>query len=351
LKSLGIERLYQHQVEAIKLALAGHDVVLESPTASGKTLCFAIPMMMRLLQEQGSHAMMIHPMKALSNDQRRQFESLSRALNEQGTRRLESWVFDGDTEQEHRQAIKANPPALLLTNPEMLHHSFLGWSERWVQFLKGLRLVVIDEIHEYRGFFGTNMSLLFRRFLSTLDRLGCRPQLILASATCHNPIEHAERLTGRSFQLVHAKAAMRPTRHFAFIAPRIPDHQFHEIYRLRVIRAGLACLKEGMTTLVFCPSRLFAEEASKRAKREAEQMGLDREAISPYRSGYEQQDRRAIEDGLRDGRFRLVFTTNALEIGMCAYWLGSQTALCQRGSESAARAAAGTKRRMCCSTP
>jgi DEAD/DEAH box helicase domain-containing protein len=316
LSALNIRRLYRHQAEAIRLALQGEDLVLESPTASGKTLCFVVPMAMRLLQEPGAHALMIHPMKALSNDQRRQFEEFATALKGSGTPKLESWIFDGDTEQEVRSLIKSKPPQLLLTNPEMLHRSFLGWSQQWEPFLRGLRMVVIDEIHEYRGYFGTNMALLLRRFLSRLHQLGSRPQLILASATCHNPVEHAERLTGRPFRLVRSANVMRPTRHFAFIAPRIPDFKYHDIYRLRVVRAGLACLRQGLTTIIFCPSRLFAEEASKCAKRDAEQFGLDPNAISPYRSGYEHDNRREIEDGLRTGKFRLVFSTNALEIGI-----------------------------------
>lgn len=199
----------------------------------------------------------------------------------------------------------------------MLHQSFLGWSEQWEHFLSNLQVVIIDEMHEYRGFFGTNCALLLRRFLRKVAELGARPQLILATATCANPIEHAQRLTGRtSFRLVRASNNLRPTRHFAFINPSIPDFRFHDIYRLRIARAALACLKQGLTTLVFCPSRMFAESAAKRAKQDAVQFGLDPGVIVPYRAGYTPEERRDIEDGLRVGRYRVVFCTNALEIGI-----------------------------------
>lgn len=316
LAAQGIGRLYAHQAEAIERIRSGKDVVLEAPTATGKTLCFNIPLTELLLQNPGSHGLMLHPMKALSNDQRRQFESLADALTGRGGRKLESWIFDGDTEQEHRKLIKMSPPALLLTNPEMLHLSFLGWQEQWFDFLKKVRLIIIDEIHEYRGYFGTNVALLLRRFLTKLHQLGVRPQVVLATATCGNAAEHAYRLTGRQCTLVRAGTAMRPERHFAFVEPDIPDFHFHEIYRLRIARAALACAAHGLSTLIFCPSRRFAEETAIRAKEDAQKLGVDPEVVAPYRSGYEAELRRQIEDGLRSGRYRAVFTTNALEIGV-----------------------------------
>jgi DEAD/DEAH box helicase domain-containing protein len=316
LASQGIEALYAHQAEAIDRIRAGDDVVLEAPTASGKTLCFNIPLALGLLEDTQSHALMVHPMKALSNDQRRQFDELAGSLEGAGNRRLESWIFDGDLDPEHRKLLKAHPPAVLFTNPEMLHQSFLGWQEQWVGFLSKLRFVILDEIHEYRGYFGTNVALLLRRFFARLGQLGVRPQVVLATATCGNAEEHAYRLTGRRCALVRATTAMRPERHFAFINPDIPDFRFHEIYRLRIARAALACVAGDLSTLIFCPSRRFAEEAAIRAKRDALEYGIAPETIAPYRSGYEAELRREIEDGLRAGRFKAVFSTNALEIGV-----------------------------------
>lgn len=181
---------------------------------------------------------------------------------------------------------------------------------------------MLDEIHEYRGFFGTNVALLLRRFLAYLAKNGVRPQIILATATCSNPEEHANRLTGRTCRLVSAKDAPRPERQIVFINPRIPDFRFHDIYRLRIARAVLACLAGGMSVLVFCPSRRFAEDAAILARREVEKFAkegrieVDPSVIAPYRSGYQAELRRSIEDGLRSGRIRAAFSTNALEIGV-----------------------------------
>jgi DEAD/DEAH box helicase domain-containing protein len=316
LAAQGIEALYSHQAEAIDRIQAGEDVVLEAPTASGKTLCFNIPLVLRLLKDPQTHALIVHPMKALSHDQRRQFQALVAPLQRSARRRLESWIYDGDLPPKHRRALKENPPAVLFTNPEMLHQSFLGWQEQWRKFLSRLKLLVLDEIHEYRGYFGTNVALLLRRFFARLSQLGVQVQVVLATATCGNAEEHAYRLTGRACKLIRAKTAMRPERHFAFIIPDIPDFQFHEIYRLRIARAALACVAGGLSTLVFCPSRRFAEEVAKRAKRDAQEHGINPETIAPYRSGYEAELRRQIEDGLRTGQYQAVFSTNALEIGV-----------------------------------
>lgn len=315
-RRLGFSSLYAHQVAAMEAILSGVDVVLESPTASGKTLSFALPLVLALQEDPQAHALMIHPMKALSHDQRRQWEEIAAVCNGVVKRPLDSWIFDGDVEYEHRRLLKEKPPAVLFTNPEMLHASFLGWQEQWTKFLKGLKLIVLDEIHEYRGYFGTNVALLLRRLLAMLDQRDVRPQLVLATATCGNAQEHAQRLTGRCCTLVRAESTARPPRHFAFINPAIPDFKYHEIYRLRVARAALACMAQGLNTLVFCPSRRFVEEAAIRTREEAGQFQLDPEKIAPYRSGYDPSLRREIEEGLRSGRYQVVFSTNALEIGI-----------------------------------
>jgi DEAD/DEAH box helicase domain-containing protein len=225
-------------------------------------------------------------------------------------------VFDGDLDPAHRKALKAQPPAVLFTNPEMLHQSFLGWDSQWLAFLRHLRFVVIDEIHEYRGSFGTNVALLLRRLLARLTRLGVKPQIVLATATCGNPGEHALQLTGRRCRVVHAETRMRPERHIAFIDPDIPDFRFSEVYRHRIVRAALACVAAGKSTLVFCPTRKFVEEGSIRAKREARDLGIDPDRIATYRSGYSADQRENVADGLRSGRYQAVFCTNALEIGI-----------------------------------
>ena len=159
---------------------------MESPTASGKTLAFTAPMLHSLVRNEGSYALMIYPMKALAFDQRTQIEQLCQPLN------IESWTYDGDTPDDCKKMIRDNPPQILLTNPEYLNLSFLGSRGSWnPEFLRNLRYVVIDEMHEYRGFFGSNMALLLRRFFLHLHRIGVKPRVFLSTATCANPQEHA----------------------------------------------------------------------------------------------------------------------------------------------------------------
>lgn len=306
----GITRLYEHQSEAISAALAGNNVVLEAPTASGKTLAFAIPMIDRLLKERGGHALMLYPMKAVANDQRQQLFDLLKSAG------LESWSYDGDTDQEHRKLLRENPPPVLITNPEMLHQSFLAYNEQWAAFLKNLKFVVIDEMHEYRGYFGSNMSLLLRRLTHHLSLIGASPQYFMATATCANPLEHAENLTGRTFNLVSAQGRLSPRRHFAFIDPSIPDYPYYPIFELRIRNAALACMEQGKAVIAFCPSRAAVERCYRYAVREAESRGWNTDAIALFRAGLSDRERHEIQRGMRDGSKRVVFSTNALELGI-----------------------------------
>jgi len=313
LADLGITSLREHQVEAIESIRGGKDVVIVSPAGSGKTLCFTVPIVCELLQNPRSKAMMVYPMKALANDQRFQLEAISQGL---GDPRIESWLYDGDTTADIRQIIRANPPSVLLTNPEMIHRSFLAHWGLWEEYLKNLCFLVIDEIHEYRGYFGTNVALLLRRFLRKLSELNSHCQLVLASATCANPEEHAYRLTGRNVRAIRCQKDIRPTRTFAFINPSLPPFKYYRIYQVRVARAALACASRGLSVILFCPTRKFAEETARMARRDAKDFDVDEDIIVPYRAGYRAEERRDIEAGLRSGKYRVVFSTSALEIGI-----------------------------------
>jgi len=312
LEKENITELYKHQAQAILKSIEGNNVILESPTASGKTLSFIIPLLDHLIKNPKSHAMLIYPMKAIANDQRRQITNILGYY-----KFIESWTYDGDTAIYNRSAIKNNPPQILITNPENLHLSFLGWSEQWSKFLNNLCFIVVDEIHEYRGFFGTNFSLLLKRFLLKLSLYNCNPRLFLCSATCANPLEHAEQLTGKKFTLISAKNKLRPLRKFYFINPKnIPDFKFIEIFTYRIARAAIACLSRNFSTIIFCPTRKFAEDASRIAKKEADKILLNSDTIAPYKSGLSSEKRREIEKGLRTGEYKVVFSTNALELGI-----------------------------------
>ena len=312
----GINQPYQHQADAIARSLSGADVVMETPTASGKTLAFTAPMLHFLKQNRGSHALMIYPMKALAFDQREQIRNICKPLG------IESWPYDGDTGEETKRLIRENPPDILLTNPEYLNMSFLGMREAWerhaegAKFLRNLRFVVLDEMHEYRGFFGSNMALLLRRFFLHLDRLGANPQIFLSTATCANPQEHARSLTGRDLEVVSARDVLRPKRNFIFVDPEIQDFRYWDILRLRIERAALTALSQGLQVLVFCPTKRFLETAFSNCRRTATDLGLEPGEISAFHADLTSERRQQIQENIKAGDIRVVFTTNALEIGL-----------------------------------
>lgn len=306
----GAVRPYRHQFEAVRRSLQDADVVLESPTASGKTMAFTAPMLHALKRNHHSHALMIYPMKALAFDQRAQILKLCEPLE------IDAWFFDGDTDKELRKILKSNSPRILMTNPETLNMSFLGWKDQWAAFLKNLQYVVIDEMHEYRGFFGGNMALLLRRFLLHLDRIGAFPRLFLSSATCENPKEHARNLTGRQVEVVSARGVLRPRRHFMFVRPGIPDFKYRDILQRRVERAALAVMNQGLQALVFCPTKKFLEDAYRRCRASAEELKLNPEKISPFHADLKPDDRQDIQRRIKAGDINIVFTTNALELGL-----------------------------------
>lgn len=312
LDTVGTPKPYVHQADAVARSLGGRDVVMESPTASGKTLGFAVPMLDILIRDRRSHALMIYPMKALAFDQREQLRQLCEPL--QG---IESWPYDGDTPQEHRDAMRKSPPRILLTNPEYLNMSFLAWRDQWVSFLRNLRFVVIDEMHEYRGFFGGNVALLLRRFFLHLARVGARPQIFLSTATCANPGEHARNLTGRDdLDIVSARDVLRPKRHFIFVDPDIRDFRYRDLLQLRVEQASLAVLRDGLQALVFCPTKRFLENAFLKTRSKAEDEGIEPSRVSAFHADLKNDKRQDIQQKIKAGEINIVFTTNALELGL-----------------------------------
>lgn len=305
---------------------------MESPTASGKTLAFTAPMLHALKKGRDFHALMIYPMKALAFDQREQIRQICQPLS------IESWPYDGDTDgsdinddanawgQSQSGSIKAQirqkPPHILLTNPEYLNMSFLGNRESWdkytegAKFLPHLRYVIIDEMHEYRGFFGSNMALLLRRFFLYLNRIGAYPQVFLSTATCANPQEHARSLTGRDVEVVSARGVLRPKRHFRFVDPEIRDFRYRDILQFRIEQAALAALSEGLQVLVFCPTKRFLEDAFRNCRRLARERGLPPDKISAFHADLKSDHRQEIQQRIKEGATQVAFTTNALEIGL-----------------------------------
>lgn len=319
LSKTGIEQIYTHQEDAIRNGLEGANIVLQAPTASGKSLAFQVPVIDTLLKNPSAKALFVYPMKALAFDQRRQLEELTAPLGNS----YASWWYDGDTPREERDAIRKSPPKILITNPEMLNGSFLGYSEQWEEkFLSKIKWIVIDEVHEYRGYFGSNVSLLLRRLNHKLRQIGSRPQMFLCSATCANAKRHAENLTGLKFTEVSATRSLRPEQDFYFIKPQLPEYKFSDRFLYRIVLAGLTCMKLGQQVIVFGPSRKFVEDCHRTASgkcaewAESGEAKLDPKAIRVFRGGLLPEQRQDIQREMKAGNVRLIFSTNALELGI-----------------------------------
>jgi DEAD/DEAH box helicase domain-containing protein len=295
-------RLYRHQVEAIQVVRGGGNVVVSTPTASGKTLAFNLPVFERLAADLDATALYVYPMKALANDQL----ATLRALEQATGLRFAAAAYDGDTPQSARPRIR-NQSRLVVTNPYGLHQ-YLPHHQLWTRFFSNLAVVVIDEAHWYRGVFGSNVALVLRRLRRILDHYGADPQFMLASGTIANPAEHSERLVGKSYEVIAADSAAHGPKHFlVWDTTRRPGRSAHQqVADLLALHA-----KQGCQTICFTVSRQMAELTARWA---AEQAPGRR--IVPYRAGYRPEDRRRIEQALKDGTVNGVASTNALELGI-----------------------------------
>ena len=301
LQAKGI-RLYSHQVEAIEKIRSGENVVITTPTASGKTLAFNLPIFERLYRDKRATALYLYPLKALTNDQLRTIRELERETGLD----LKSAVYDGDTPQHLRPRIRERS-RVVLTNPYALHE-YLPWHYKWQRFFQNLKFVVIDEGHRYRGVFGSNVAMLIRRLRRILNYYGSEPQFILSSATIANPEEFAEKLIGKEFKVISEDGSAHGPKYFIFWNPlKYPARSAH-----RQTSDLLAFhVESGLQTLCFTISRALAELVARWAKEAAP----ERE-IASYRAGYLPEERREIERGLKEREIDGVAATNALELGM-----------------------------------
>ncbi len=318
LDALGIEQLYTHQAQAIDLVRAGRSVVLVTGTASGKTLAYNLPVVERLAQESDAHALYLFPTKALAQDQ---LKSLGRLLDA-GTGALRAHVrpgvYDGDTSVSARRKLRQEGN-LVLTNPDMLHQGILPYHAKWGRFFRGLRYVVIDEIHTYRGIFGSNVALVLRRLRRIARHHGADPVFICCSATIKNPGELAEALIGGQAHVVDDDGAPRGPKTIAFWNPRYLDAD--ELERRSANGDGgrifTDLLRRGASVIVFTKARVTAEiiyrYAHETLMHKAPALAP---RIAPYRSGYLAEERRAIERRLFSGELAGVVSTNALELGI-----------------------------------
>ncbi|MGO0123357.1 DEAD/DEAH box helicase [Desulfothermobacter acidiphilus] len=293
-------RLYRHQAEVLRCARRGENVVLVTPTSSGKTLAFSLPVLERLLQEKEATALFLYPLKALAYDQLAFLKRLDKEL-EGG---LHPAVYDGDTPGHQRRGIRYSS-RLILSNPHAMH-CYLRFHHQWARFWSHLRFVVVDEAHWYRGIFGAHVAYFFRRLRRLLQRYGADPQFILASATMADPALHAARLIGKDFLVVEGDGAARGRKRYLVLNTALCSTHSPFVQAARLLTA---CVEEGWQVLCFTGSRKLAELIALWAGGEAK-------GVSPYRAGYPAAVRRAIESRLKRGELRGVVTTNAMELGV-----------------------------------
>lgn len=306
LVSRGIRQLYSHQGAAFAHASNGKNAVVVTPTASGKTLCYNLPVLNRLIADPGARAMYLFPTKALAEDQLQEFQA---AIDAAGSE-LRAFTYDGDTPQDARRAIRERAN-VVLTNPDMLHSGILPHHTKWAKAFENLRYVVIDELHYYRGVYGSHLANILRRLKRICEFYGSSPQFICCSATIANPKELAEALTGLPFELVDQNGAPAGEKFVVFYNPPVVNRTLgiRRSYLNETRRIARELLDRGQQTLVFANSRLATEILLTYLKD-------DHSGVRGYRGGYLPKERREIERKLRDGDIRAVVATNALELGI-----------------------------------
>ena len=315
LKTIGIEKLYTHQVEAISAAIKKRNVVIATSTSSGKSLCYIIPILQQSLTDPQATSLLMFPTKALAQDQLRNIDKIKKAA---GAFTFQSGTYDGDTPADLRRTLR-NIGSLILTNPDMLHQGILPNHFRWTRFLSNLKYVVIDEIHTYRGIFGSNVANVIRRLRRLCRSYGADPAFICCSATINNPKELADSLTGRETVLVNNDGSPSGPKQFALINPRKIDEEglvrVSPIAAARRLMAGL--VKDRIQTIAFSRTRRSAEIIFRYCQEELQKEGPSlANSVRAYRGGYLPQERREIERGLASGDLLGVSSTNALELGI-----------------------------------
>lgn len=309
LEAAGIRSFFRHQAEAIDAALAGRDVVLATGTNSGKSLAYQVPALEALAAEPSARVLMLFPTKALAQDQLGKLE----AMLPTGVRCA---TYDGDTPPAQRSAIRRNAH-VILTNPDMLHVGILPNHDLWSRVLKSLRLVVLDEMHVYRGVFGSHVASVLWRLLRLCEWYGSHPQIVAASATIANPLRAFRLLTGRDAALVWDDASAKGRRTFVFWSPPIVDSEMEGSPNWATAWLLASLASAGIRTLAFSRARSSAEIVLRRARRAAESSGLlDPAKLESYRAGYSPTERREIERALFRGDVLGLSSTNALELGV-----------------------------------
>ena len=304
---------YSHQAEAINKVRQGKNVVIVTPTASGKTLAFNVPVLEVITENKKATALYLYPTKALTNDQLKVLKELDKEIGLKASPN----IYDGDTPQSQRANIRENSK-IILTNPYGLHQ-YLPWHYKWRTFLQNLKFIIIDEAHVYRGVFGSNVAMLLRRLIRICSYYHTDPLIILSSATIANPEEHAKKLTGKDFEIISKDGAPKGKKTFMFWNPPFIDknNTIRRSTHQETKDLLTLCILKNLQTLCFTTSRQMAELITRWTKEELRNRSPKlQNAITAYRAGYLPQERRQIENRLKYKELIGVVSTNALELGI-----------------------------------
>jgi DEAD/DEAH box helicase domain-containing protein len=313
LEERGIHSLYSHQSAAARAAQEGRNVIVVTPTASGKTLCYNLPILNTLVENPEARALYLFPTKALSQDQLVELNRWTGKLGDE----VRTFTYDGDTPQDARKSIRARGN-LVITNPDMLHAGILPHHTRWERLFENLRYVVIDELHYYRGVFGSHLANVLRRLKRVAGFYGSKPQFMCTSATIANPVELARQILEEDVTLVDENGAPSSDKYFAFYNPPVVNPQLgiRRSYLNETRRVAKTFLNRRLQTVVFANSRLATEILVTYLKEDFSKAAVGPEVVRGYRGGYLPLERREIERDLREGRLLGVVATNALELGI-----------------------------------
>src|ERR1700678_4219464 len=308
-----IEQLYSHQAAAAEMARSGKNFVVVTPTASGKTLCYNLPILNAILENTDTRALYLFPTKALAQDQLTELHDLATRLNDC----FGVFTYDGDTPSDARKAIRERGH-VILTNPDMLHTGILPHHTKWTRAFENLRYIVIDELHTYRGVFGSHLTNVLRRLRRIAEFYGSKPQFICCSATIANPGELAGQLLEEKVEVIEENGAPAAEKLFVFYNPPMVNRNLgiRRSYLNETTRVAKELLSRKLQTIVFANSRLHTEVLLTYLQQANRPQPGEAEPIRGYRGGYLPGERREIERGLREGRVRGVVTTNALELGI-----------------------------------
>ena len=303
LNAMGIERLYSHQSEALDLIRRGENVIIATPTASGKSMIFNLAALERIIADEKAKALYLFPLKALEQDQ---LKTLSAFVKEIKGGKISAGIYDGDTSSYMRQKIRATPPGILFTNPDMLHRGIMAYHDKWKELFENLSFIILDEVHTYRGIFGSHMNQIIKRLKRICGLYGSSPQFIMLSATINNSKEFGESLIQEKVSLVGNSGSTRAGQHFLFFNPALSPN-------FSAARLFSHCIRSGFRTIAFTQSRKVAELIHIWTSQLSPEL---KKKVSSYRAGFMPEERRDIEKRLAAGELLGVVSTSALEMGI-----------------------------------